>query len=446
MSSPVTSDRFRFRPSVEWLPVRVNPDAAWYSSSMLTFTADDGGPPVMRLLDSAGGRTTQFLAYDPSFRGGVRAAVGDVTGDGIPDVVTAPGAGGGPHVKVFDGRTGNLVREFFTYPVGFSGGVEVAVGDVDRDGFADVVTAAGPGGGPHVRVFSGKTGGVLTEFLAFEPAFRGGATVAVGDLNRDGYDDVIAGAGAGGGPRVQAWNLRTGTRLVNFFPFEAAFRGGVRVASADLNADGVDDLVAAAGPGGGARVRAYDLKSGITLSDRFVADAGYRNGVRVATAEAFDNGKAALVARTRTGDIASATVSVAGSSAADAQYTVWVGDGAPPANFSPKINVRPSWLSGDINPIRTIDGPVLSIAADKKSMTVRRGDGTPVTIDLDGDDPPPAGQTYIDFVPLPPAEFRLGDQAASVADLRVGGWVRVRAARAWDPAATAFTALGVRLL
>ena len=52
--------------------------------------ADNG----VRLRDDA------IDAY-PGFTGGVRVAAGDVTGDGIPDIITAPGPGGGPHVKVF---------------------------------------------------------------------------------------------------------------------------------------------------------------------------------------------------------------------------------------------------------------------------------------------------------------------------------------------------------
>src|SRR5205085_4754006 len=90
--------------------------------------------------------------------------------------VTGAGAGGGPHVRVFDALGERL--SFFAYDAAFRGGVRVASGDVNRDGVPDIITAPGPGGGPHVRVFDGRTGAPIAGFLAYEAAFRGGLFVA----------------------------------------------------------------------------------------------------------------------------------------------------------------------------------------------------------------------------------------------------------------------------
>ncbi len=440
----------RFVPHAEPLDSRVVPSAtpAWPTQIGQAVGADDGGPPVVHLLDSWGNGDTEFVAYDATFRGGVRTALGDVTGDGVADVVTAAGPGGGPHVKVFDGKTGREWRNFFAYHVGFTGGVEVAVGDVNRDGYGDVITGAGAGGGPHVKVFDGRTGAELFSYFAFAPTFTGGVYVASGDVNRDGYADIITGAGAGGSPHVRVLDGKTGADLTNFFAFEPAFRGGARVASGDLNADGVDDLIVAAGPGGGPHVKAFNPRTGELLFNRFVADADFRGGVRLAVVNNYPRERDGIVARTRTDDVVTSRNFDAGdSNALDLPSTTWVGDGEPPTDL-PRSILVPGMIVGDIAPFRTVEGQVTAIADDRKSMTVRRGDGTPLTVYLIDESvpPPPPGSYYIDGGPLPPAVIGLGDQTVGVDQLHVGRWVRVRAGRASDPAATDFTALRVQLL
>jgi len=83
-----------------------------------------------------------------------------LTGDGVAEIITGAGPGGGPHVRAFDVVGGVMeVASFFAYDVAFTGGVNVAAADLTGDGVAEIITGAGPGGGPHVRVrdVSGKT-------------------------------------------------------------------------------------------------------------------------------------------------------------------------------------------------------------------------------------------------------------------------------------------------
>src|SRR5205823_274490 len=168
-----------------------------------------------------------FFAFDPSFHGGARVATGDINGDGVPDVIVAAGPGGGPHVKVFDGTNLALIRSFFAYAPGFTGGVQLAVGDVDGDGFADIVTGPGAGGGPNVKVFSGADNSVLLSFYAFDRRFTGGVSVAAGDVRNAGRVDIAVGAGPGGGPHVRVFNGKTGQQvsgaLGSFFAYDPSF-------------------------------------------------------------------------------------------------------------------------------------------------------------------------------------------------------------------------------
>src|SRR5207248_2768607 len=107
-------------------------------------------------------------------------------------------------------------------PFAGAGGVSVAGGDYNGDGTPDVIAAAGTGGGPALIVFDGLTGSVLLNTFAFEDTFRGGVSVSTGDLNADGKADVIAAAGFTGGPRVQVFAGGTGAVLSNFFAYGEA--------------------------------------------------------------------------------------------------------------------------------------------------------------------------------------------------------------------------------
>jgi hypothetical protein len=240
--------------------------------------AGPGGGPHVRVFNGAtgaqvGGIVGSFLAYDPAFTGGVWVAAGDVNADGNKDVIVGPDAGGGPDVRVVSGANGTLIGEFFAYAAAFPGGVRVASADFDRDGDAEIITAPGPGGGPHIKVFDG-TGNMFTSaslpnfvnsFFSYSSAFSGGVFIAAGDVNGDGVPDIITGPGAGGGPHVRAFSGVNGAIIVEFFAYEPTFTGGVRVAVADMNGDGRYEIITTPGPGRAAEVRVFDGISGAML-------------------------------------------------------------------------------------------------------------------------------------------------------------------------------------
>ena len=194
----------------------------------------------------------QLLRLDQNFTGGVRVAVGDVNGDGVADIVTAPGPGGGPNVRVFDGTDpngGTMLANFYAYDQNFTGGVYVAVGDINGDGKADIITGSGDGGGVRVRVFDGATGTMIADFVPYDN-FSGSVRVATGDVNGDGTPDIITAPGLGGSPWVKVFDgtdLTGNTILASFFAYDGGVNGGLYIAAGDVNGDFHDDIVTAPG-------------------------------------------------------------------------------------------------------------------------------------------------------------------------------------------------------
>jgi hypothetical protein len=258
-------------------------------------TPERGEPSVVRVLDGVTGAIkAQFDAF-PGFSGGLSGdASNDRDGDGLPDRVAVALKSGPPHVKVFDGR-GNLLQSFYAYDAGFLGGVDVALGDVNDDNVEDVITGASGGIAPHVKVFDGRSGAEVRSFFAFDAGFRGGVNVDDGDINRDGFDDIVVGAAIGAAPHVKVFDGRTGAELQSFYAYDGAFVGGVRVSGGDLNGDGQDDIITGAGPGAGSHVKVFRGNDLALLSSKIVFEDAYRGGVDVFVNDSSGNGRDDLV-------------------------------------------------------------------------------------------------------------------------------------------------------
>ncbi|MDP3985459.1 MAG: putative glycoside hydrolase [bacterium] len=190
-----------------------------------------------------GSRRTVFAPYGDGYLGAIHLATGDINGDGFPEIITGAGRGGGPHVRIFTTSGRALGPGFFAFDKAFRGGVSVAAADLDGDSKAEIITGAGPGGGPHVRTFR-SDGSALATFFAYDSRFLGGVFVAAGDIDGDGKAEIITGAGPGGGPHVRTFS-GTGQSLgKGFFPYDPARRGGVHVGAIDLDGNGILEILA----------------------------------------------------------------------------------------------------------------------------------------------------------------------------------------------------------
>lgn len=252
--------------------------------------AGEGGGPHVRAFRADGTEITGFLAYGSSFTGGVRVAAGDLDGDGKDELITAPGPGGGPHVRVWELVNGTFVEKygFMAYAPSFSGGVFVTTGDLNNDGAAEVITGPDSGGGPHIKVFSGAS--VVAEMMAYNSTFAGGVRVAVADVDDDFNQELVTAPGPSGGPHVRVWDFNgpTFSQQFGFMAYSPSFTGGIYVGGGDVDGDGYDEIITGPGQGGGPHVKVF---AGANTIDQFMAyNLTFTGGVRVASGDIDGDG------------------------------------------------------------------------------------------------------------------------------------------------------------
>jgi large repetitive protein len=259
--------------------------------------------PQVRIYTGTGADTgLQFYAYDRNFVGGVRVATCDVDGDGTDEIVTGPGVGPGPHVRVLR-LQGQIVREivgFYAFGPNFEGGVYVACGDVDNDNRADVIVGQGLGGS-EVRVFTVGPSSVVQKaaFTAYEPSFTGGVRVAAVSTNEASGTQfqIVTAPGPGRGLEVRAWAVAGSTvSLARALPITGPeFPIGAFLDVADINADGRAEVVLATDRGVPALVGALTIDSGQFLGIFRPYAPTFLGGAHVALGDLDGNGQMELL-------------------------------------------------------------------------------------------------------------------------------------------------------
>lgn len=224
--------------------------------------------------------TEELLPYGTTFSKTANITMGNFDLDPASEFVVSPGQGGGPHVKVYDDN-GTQMSGFFAYHSGFRGGVDVATGDINGDGTDEILTAPATQSS-HVRVFS-SNGTQMSGFFAFPSDIKNGLRITAGDINGDLKDEIIVGLNAGGQPRVKILNLASGSpvTLRDFLAFSSGFRGGVDVASGNVDLlQAFDEVIVSTGLSGDPKVRVYN-SSGTRLKEFFAYSEVMEGGVRV---------------------------------------------------------------------------------------------------------------------------------------------------------------------
>ena len=233
-----------------------------------------GNPPQVRVFPPGQNMAPAYVfnAYGASHYG-VNVTSGDLTDDHRDEIVTGPGPGDiyGPNVRGFRVGGGPLPGLNFLAYGTKKFGANVATGDIDSDGFDEIVTGAGPGAvfGPHVRAFDYDGTSSVTpvsgvSYFAYGTR-KWGVNVSAGDIDGDGFDEITTGAGPGAvfGPHVRAWNVDGGTatpiQAVSYFAYGSR-KFGVQVSCGDVDSDGNNEIVTAPGPSNyfGSHIRGWN--------------------------------------------------------------------------------------------------------------------------------------------------------------------------------------------
>jgi hypothetical protein len=279
-------------------------------------------PYIHVVNQDTGELVERFLAYDASFRGGVRVATADLTGDGVPEIITAPGRSHAPLIKVFTWQ-GQPLLQFLAFGSTFQGGIDVAAGDVDGDGLVDI--AAGMSFGDSQVVVFRNTGTAAAPafslyqipFHPFGASFLGGVTVELADMGTfgtvddrttlDGKAEIVVGNAAGmlTTVRVFEYSGSTPRPVHSYQPFSdqsvfyRTFQGGISLDVIPVGGDAIPDIVVGTGNGGGSRVQVLDGLNSSVIAN-FVAypsdvTTSYHAPVRVAGVDTSGDGRADFI-------------------------------------------------------------------------------------------------------------------------------------------------------
>lgn len=189
------------------------------------------------------------------------------------DVVFGSSLGGGA-VKIYNGVSGAQIgATLYPFGKGFTGGVRVAIGDIDKDSLNDVIVAQGNYGN-KVLVYRNNGDGGFTPLGSFKVGgngYNGGVNLSVGNVDGFGPDEIVVGHNRLSAPTVEVWHYQGRptlaaegggfTKSASFNAFSPSYQQGVRVALADVNLDGTIDIIAAAGWQGKSAVNIFDGRS-----------------------------------------------------------------------------------------------------------------------------------------------------------------------------------------
>lgn len=239
-----------------------------------------GSEPLVRIFNYDGKLLKTFLAFDKNFRGGVNVAIADLDINRQAEIVAVPASRGSAQVRIFN-AAGKLQKQFLAADKRWVGGLSVAVGDVEGSGENKIIIGYGSGKEPQVKIFN-REGKLIGVFLAYEKNYRGGIKVAVANVNgRENHNkaEIIVAPGKGREPQVKIFN-NYGQLQTKFLAYNKSWQGGLNLAAGDLNNDGLNEIALGANAGAAPHVRIFNSK-GELLESFYAWEAGFNGGVNL---------------------------------------------------------------------------------------------------------------------------------------------------------------------
>lgn len=165
----------------------------------------------------------------------------------------------------------------------FRGGASVAAGDIDGDGDEEIILGAGRGGGPHVEIYR-PDGRQVGSFFVFKRSLHAGLSVAAGDLDGDHQAEIIVGPRGDYAPEIQIYDDH-GRRQASWLAFEASYTGGIEVAVLRAEGDRAGMILVASGSGRDQEVRAFSPTGQLLFQDWYPHGRNPGHGLDIAATD-----------------------------------------------------------------------------------------------------------------------------------------------------------------
>lgn len=193
-----------------------------------------------------------FFVFEDAFQGGYQVAHVDLNGNGKRDLLIVRGNSirawrddGQPYMKIYP------------YGTGYPGKLRIALGDINNNDMLELYVAPESGYPAPIKVYNRNGQQMKNDWYPFGTSYKGGYSIALGNLYNSFSQNLLIGSGVGKAPEVHVYDqFYTPVRTIDVF--ERSFAGGIDIASGDVDADGKAEIVVGAGPGKGPLIKVLE--------------------------------------------------------------------------------------------------------------------------------------------------------------------------------------------